>query len=122
MTDRGGRCAYQAGRASAEPVRPVASWLGRLRAGTGSRLPAVSERPCVPVACAAVALALPSQSAGLTVCGLQCFHGPDAGLQRDKPAINVRLIYRPLQRGMWTIPVSRMHRLRLALYQVKALS
>jgi hypothetical protein len=36
---------------------------------------------------------------------LQYFHGPDAGLQRDKRAINVRLIYRPLRGGVWIISV-----------------
>ena len=95
MTDPGGRCAYQAGRALAEPVRPVAGWPSRLMGRYRERLPAISERLCVPVACAPLRLRSPLKAPGLTVCGLQCFHGPDAELQHDKPAINVRLIYRP---------------------------
>jgi hypothetical protein len=105
MTHPGGRCTYQAGRAPAEQVRPVAGSLSRLMGRYRKRLPAISERLYVPVACALLRLRSPLKAPGLTVSGLQCFHGPDAELQRDKPPINVRLIYRPLQHGMWTIPV-----------------
>jgi hypothetical protein len=105
MTHPGGRCAYPGGPGSGRTGAAGCGSPSRLMGRYRKRLPAVSERPCVPVACAPLRLRSPLKAPGLTVYGLQCFHGPDAELQRDKPAINVRLIYRPLWRGMWTISV-----------------
>jgi hypothetical protein len=79
---------------------------------------AVSERLVCPGRRAA--LALPSQSARAHRLCFQSFHGPDVELQQDIHAINIRLIYHILRRGMWTIPgFSRMHRRGWRFPQVK---
>jgi hypothetical protein len=65
----------------------------------------------------------PLKAPGLTVSRFRPFHGPDSELQQDKHAINIRLIYHRLRhrivdnsRFLW------MHRVQVALSQVKALS
>jgi hypothetical protein len=73
--------------------RPAAGWPGRCdrpvpdKPTCRQRTPDVSRGRVPPLR-----LHSPFKAPGLTVSGFQCFHGPDATLQRDKSAINVRLI------------------------------
>jgi hypothetical protein len=70
---------------------------------------AVGERLVSRQTCAALRLLSPLKAPGPTVFGFQFFHGPDVELQQDIHAINIRLIYHLLRRGMWTIPGFSAH-------------
>ena len=86
--------------------------------------PAVSERlVCPGGASRRCSCAPPFKRRPGSPLGFSFFHDPDTELQRDKLAVNVRLIYYLSRRGMWIIPgFLCMHRVRLALSQVKPLS
>ena len=104
---------------------------GRLCAGRAAVIgryrtcqPTVSERlVCPGGVCRRCACAPLSKSTRAHHLWVQCFHDPHAELQRDKLPINVRLILLPI--AAWHVDNSGllcMHRVRLALSQVKALS
>ena len=91
------------GRAS---IAPTAGWSAAV-IGRAPHMPPCRQRGGggSPGAFTAVALALPFQSARAHRLWGQCSHNPDAKLQNDKSAINVRLIHHVLRCGMWIIPV-----------------
>jgi len=100
----GGRCTSQAAWAPIAATQPTVSWLGRCDRPVPDmptcrqRTPSVSRRRMPPLR-----LRSPFKSTRAHHLRVQFFHNPHIGLQRDKLPINVRLIYYPLQRGMWII-------------------
>ena len=100
----GGRCTSQAAWAAIAATQPTVSWPGHCdrpvpdMPTSRQRTPSVSRRRMPPLR-----LRSPFKSARAHHLRVQCFHDPQAGLQRDKLPINVRLICYLLQRGMWII-------------------
>src|SRR5208283_3614227 len=65
----------------------------------------------------------PVESARVHRVWVRSFHRPGLESQPDKHAVNVRPIYEPLRRGVWTIPVSLfVHMEGVVFSQLGALS
>ncbi len=124
MTARAVRCASQAGRVPVVPGRPAAGWPGRLMGRYRTSRPAVSERlVCPGRRVLPLRLRSPSKSARahrLWVAVLSRSRRQiTTGLTHDKRSAHLSSL---AARCVDNSGFLRMHRVRLALFQVNALS